>query len=118
MSEATSRSAIARLIAAATGRAWLVALGGLALTLISAGYVGARFSINTNTDALLSPDLPYRKGEAAFTKLFPQTDTQIVVVIDGATPELAEQAAAGLTDKLAADPALFRSVRRPDGGPF
>ena len=118
MSEATSRSAIARLIAAATGRAWLVALAGLALTLVSAGYVGARFSINTNTDALLSPDLPYRQSEAAFAKLFPQTDTQLVVVIDGATPELAEQAAAGLTDKLAADPALFRSVRRPDGGPF
>ena len=118
MSETAGLSRIARLVAAATGRAWLVAAAGLLLTLVSLGYTVTRFSINTNTDALLSPDLPYRKSEAAFSKLFPQTNTQLVVVIDGATPELAEEAAAGLAAKLASDPATFHAVRRPDGGPF
>jgi len=40
------------------------------------------------------------------------------VVIDGATPELAEDAASRLSAALAREPARFQSVRRPDGGPF
>ena len=40
------------------------------------------------------------------------------MVIDGQTPELAEQAAAGLADRLAQRKDVTRSVRRPDGGPF
>jgi len=111
-------TAIARLVAAATARAWLVAALGALLAVAAIGYVVTHFSINTNTDALLSPDLPYRQSEAAFAKLFPQSDTQVVVVIDGKTPELAEEAAAGLAAKLSSQPDMFPSVQRPDGGPF
>ncbi|HUO12277.1 MAG TPA: MMPL family transporter, partial [Caulobacteraceae bacterium] len=111
-------SAIARLVAFAAARAWLVAALGLVLAVLAVGYVVGHFSMNTNTDALLSPDLPYRKSEAAFAKLFPQSDTQVVVVIDAKTPELAEEAAAGLAAKLASDPTMFPSVQRPDGGPY
>ncbi|HVN01143.1 MAG TPA: MMPL family transporter [Caulobacteraceae bacterium] len=110
--------AIARLVGAVAGRPWLVAFAGLALALASALFVAGHFSLNTNTDDLLSPKLPYRQAEAAFARLFPSSDTQIVVVIDGATPELAEEAAQKLSDKLAADPTHFTSVRRPDGGDF
>jgi len=111
-------TAIARLVAFAAARAWIVAALGLVLAIVAVGYVAGHFSINTNTDALLSPDLLYRKSESAFAKLFPQSDTQVVVVIDAKTPELAEEAAAGLAAKLAADPKMFPSVQRPDGGPF
>jgi hopanoid biosynthesis associated RND transporter like protein HpnN len=111
-------SAIARLVAFATARARAVA--GLSLVLAAAAmvFVATHFAINTNTDDLLSPNLAYRQGEAAFAKLFPGSDTGIVVVIDGATPELAEEAAGALADRLQADPSRFLSVRRPDGGPF
>jgi hopanoid biosynthesis associated RND transporter like protein HpnN len=109
---------IARLVGVATRAPWLVALAGLVLAVASALFAASHFSLNTDTDALLSPDLPYRKAETAFAKLFPSSDTQIVVVIDGATPELAEEGAAALSQKLAADPAHFVSVRRPDGGDF
>ena len=51
-------------------------------------------------------------------KAFPQGVDQIVVVIDGKTPELAEAAAQRLTEKLEQRPELYRSVVRPDGGPF
>jgi hypothetical protein len=40
----------------------------------------------------------------------------IVVVIDGQTPELSERAAASLAARLIAEPNLFHSVQRPDGG--
>jgi hypothetical protein len=111
-------SAIARLVALAT--AWPLAVAGAALAVGLAAilFVGGNFSINTNTDDLLSPKLPYRLGETAFAKLFPDTDTRVVVVVDGATPELADEAAGALADKLAADPATFPSVRRPDAGDF
>src|SRR5208282_1753915 len=38
--------------------------------------------------------------------------------IDGATPELAEAAAQSLTDRLKRRPDLYRSVIRPEGGPY
>jgi hopanoid biosynthesis associated RND transporter like protein HpnN len=119
MSQADQRaSAIARLVEQATRRPWTVALAGLALAATAMFFVAAHFSINTNTDDLLSPKLPYRRAEDAFAALFPGSNTQIVVVVDGATPELAEQGAQALDDKITADPAHFTSVRRPDGGPF
>ncbi|HZZ86709.1 MAG TPA: hypothetical protein VFE13_00110, partial [Caulobacteraceae bacterium] len=111
-------SAIARLVAQATRRPLAVAVAGLALAVAAMAFVATHFEINTNTDDLLSPKLAYRQGEAAFARLFPGSDTQIVVVVDGRTPELAEQGAQALADRLTADPAHFRSVRRPDGGEF
>jgi len=119
MSQADQRaSAIARLVAYATRRPFAVALICLALAAAAMLFVATHFSINTNTDDLLSPKLAYRQGESAFAALFPGSDTQIVVVVDGVTPELAEQGAQALADKLSADPAHFISVLRPDGGPF
>ena len=108
----------ARLVALSADRAWAVAIAGLALGLAATLYVAAHFSINTNTNDLLSPKLPYRVREANFARAFPQNANQIVVVVDGKTPELAEQGAAALAAKLADDPKLFPAVRRPDGGPF
>jgi len=119
MSQADQRaSAIARLVAQATRRPFAVAMICLALAAAAMLFVATHFSINTNTDDLLSPKLAYRQGESAFAALFPGSDTQIVVVIDGVTPELAEQGAQALADKLSADPAHFISVLRPDGGAF
>jgi hypothetical protein len=56
--------------------------------------------------------------QARLDAAFPQQTNLTLVVIDGATPELAESAAARLTEKLAANPTLFTYVRRPDGGAF
>jgi hopanoid biosynthesis associated RND transporter like protein HpnN len=96
---------------------WIVAALGLALAVAAIIYAGGHFALSTNTDALISPKLEWRQRGAAFDKVFPQNDS-IVVVVDGKTPELAEQAASALTDRLAARTDLFNGVRRPDGGPF
>ncbi len=109
---------IARLVAFCADRAWVVAIAGFGLGLAAATYAIGHFAINTDTGALLSPKLPYHRGQVAFARAFPRTDNLIVVVVDGRTPELAEAGAAGLADKLASQPALFSNVRRPDGGPF
>jgi len=98
--------------------ACLVTLLGIALTAVSGYYAGTHLSLDTDVDKLLDPNLPWRKREMAYDKAFPQFNNLIAVVIDGATPDQAEDAAAALTEKLAPNKALFWSVTRPDGGEF
>ena len=111
-------SPLARLVSACCRRPWLTVALALALGVLAAVFAGGHFAMTTNTDALLSPQLDWRQSEAAYDRLFPQHDDEIVVVVDGKTPELAEEAAAGLAAKLTARPALFAHVERPDGGDF
>jgi len=109
---------IERIVALCCRHAVLTVLAGLLLTLAAAHFTSSRFAMNTDSEKLISSDIPWRKREIAFDAKFPQQSRLIAVVIDGATPELAEDAAARLTAAIAPDRALFRSVRRPDGGPF
>ena len=74
--------------------------------------------MNTDSAQLIDAKVGWRMRQARFDAAFPQQTNLTLVVIDGATPELAESAAARLTAKLAANPALFLHVLRPDGGPF
>jgi hopanoid biosynthesis associated RND transporter like protein HpnN len=111
-------SAIGRIVARASERAGWVALGGVALAAAAIVFAMAHFSLSTSEDELISPTLPYRVAQTNLARAFPDLDPEVVVVVDGATPERAEEAAASLADRLAADPVHFRTVRRPDGGPF
>jgi hopanoid biosynthesis associated RND transporter like protein HpnN len=111
-------TAIARLVAFSTDHAWAVVIGGLALAVLAVLYAASHFAMTTDTDKLISSKLPFRQREAAYGKLFPDVGDQVVIVIDGQTPELAEQGAADLAAKLAAQPAVFPYVERPDATPF
>jgi hypothetical protein len=118
---ATSRAGlplIARVVGASCNRATMVVLLGLALTALAAIYTTQHFSMTTDTLKLMSADLGWRRDKAAFEAAFPQQSDLIVAVVDGATPELAENGAAALAARLQARSDLFRSVRRPDAGPF
>ena len=88
------------------------------LTLIAVVYVVHNFAINTDSAKLISSDVPWRERSAVFDAAFPQRSDLIAIVVDGATPEIAERASATLTERLAARSELLRNVRRPDGGPF
>lgn len=81
-------------------------------------FAVTHFKINTDINGLLSADLPWRKQEAELEKAFPQNVDLTVVVIDGVTPDDAENAAAMLTDKLRGLPNQFSMVERPDAIPF
>jgi hypothetical protein len=98
--------------------AWLV----VALSVLAGGgavwYLAANVRINTNTDDMLSPDLPFRKNAMALSKAFPKLSDNIVVVIDGQTPDLADDAAAAMTASLRKRPKLFGDVYDPAGGDF
>ncbi len=97
---------------------WTILALSILLTIVSGHYALTHFAINTNTMDYISENLPWRQNVLALDKAFPQRVNQIVVVIDGATAELAEAAAEGITDRLKSRPDLYRSVVRPDGGPY
>ncbi len=97
---------------------WTVLGLSLLLAAVSAYYAVSHFAINTNTNDFLSEKLQWRQNLLAFDRAFPQRADQIIVVIDGATPELAEAAAQTLVERLKARPDLYRSVVRPDGGAY
>jgi hopanoid biosynthesis associated RND transporter like protein HpnN len=112
------RRAIVAIVAACSRRPWVVLAAAVVVGGIALAYTMRHIAIDTDSTKLLSSDLPWRQREIAFDAAFPQRVNQIVIVVDGATPELAETAAATLTQRLTAQPAVFVSVNRPDGGPF
>jgi len=109
---------IASLVRLAVARAWIVVTAVVILCVVMIHFVSGHFAMTTDTYALLSPKLPWRVRQAEFNKAFPPESSDIVVVVDGQTPELSEAAAAELAASLGAQTQLFDSVQRPDGGPF
>jgi hopanoid biosynthesis associated RND transporter like protein HpnN len=104
---------LARLVAFCAQHALAVVLLAAALGAGGVAFTTSHFSLSSDTEGLISPKLAWRQREAAFNRLFQSEGDQIVVVLDGATPELAEEGAAALTRRLGGRPDLFRQVVRP-----
>ncbi len=104
-------STVANIIEFCTRHAWRVIAAGLALALLCGVYSARNFAITSDINALLSPNLEWRKRELAFEKAFGRFET-IVVVVDAPTPEFAAEATASLADKLAQNKERFRAVTR------
>lgn len=96
----------------------LVAILAILLGVFAGRYAVTHFAMDTNSENLVSPDAAWRLNEARYDAAFPEQNNLILAVIDGATAERAEEAAAALTTALGKDHAHFTLVRRPDGGPF
>lgn len=96
----------------------LVALGAVLLSVGSMVYLAQNIKINTSTTDMLSPDLPFQKQNAMIRKAFPQYSNNLLIVIDGDTPDLADDAAVALAEKLRAMPKLFGQVYDLASEPF
>lgn len=112
------RQPVERLISAATRRPAATILLALLVTLAGLLVAAARFDMTTDTAQLISDKVSWRQQEIRTENAFPQLRDAMLVVIDGRTPELAEDAAVRLAAKLGEDKAHFRRVTRPDGGDF
>jgi hopanoid biosynthesis associated RND transporter like protein HpnN len=106
------------IVAACARRPWLVILVAGALGASAYWYNVGHIAIDTDSAKLIGEDLAWRKRERVFDAAFPQRADLIAVVVDGATPELAEEATKTLAVRLSSQPGMYRAVRRPDGGPF
>src|SRR6185503_5904238 len=81
-------------------------------------YTATNFKMDTDSTKLISAKVDWRQRENEFDRKFPQQANLILVVVDGATPELAEAATAALTRALSGNTNHFVTVHRPDGGAF
>ena len=104
--EFSRRHAVAVAIAAVL---WSAAAGIFAAT---------HLSIDTDIDKLLDPNLPWRQRETAMDRAFPQFSDLIVVVVDAATPDQAQDATDALSAELAGDKVHFHSISEPESGEF
>ncbi len=109
---------LARLVGWCVRRAGWVALLAALLTAGSVWVTAERLQVTTDTSGLFSASLPWRQRDIELQHAFPQNDNLLVAVIDAATPEESEATAEALAAALAADPAHFKEVRRPDASPF
>ena len=107
-----------RLVALGVRRPFAVLGACLALVAGATLFAASHFAMTTDTAALISPEIEWRKNEKAVETAFPQLKDVLLVIVDGQTPELAEAATVKLSAALAADTAHFRTVQRPDGGAF
>ncbi|WP_200912544.1 MMPL family transporter [Sphingomonas sp. Leaf242] len=114
----TLRMLVPRLVSISIRRPWLTTALGLLTALLALLFTATHFTMTTDTGALISPDVDWRRQERAMKDAFPQLRDAMLIVVDGRTPELAEDGAARLSANLAADPRHFQLVRRPDGGDF
>ena len=109
---------LARAVLAAARRPWPVLLLGLLLAAGSVWLAATRLQVTTDVDGLFAATLPWKQREAELKRLFPQFTDLVVAVVEADAPEMADATAAGLAAALQADPAHFRTVRRPDVSPF
>jgi uncharacterized protein len=112
------RNALVAWVGGISGAAMAVSVASLAATVLIAVYVAGNFSINTNTDDILSAELPFRKNTIALKQAFPQLTDNIVIVIDGQTADLADDAAVTIGTELRKQPKLFGNVFDPVAHPF
>ncbi|NTU76556.1 MAG: MMPL family transporter [Alphaproteobacteria bacterium] len=111
-------SCVVRLVDLSRRFALPVILLALVASVVMGGYVTTHFKINTDVNQLLADNLDWRNREVELEKAFPQKVDRLAVVIDGDDADSAENAAAALTARMQATPALFSNVTRPDSLPF
>ena len=112
------RAALVGWVDMAAYRPFAVLLATLVITAAALVYTLGHLSIDTSTTEMISPEVPFRQHDRAFTRAFPEFGDTIVAVIDAKTPEQAEQAAGALADALEQDRAHFTAIDFPGGGPF
>lgn len=99
-------------------RALLLIIMSVLLTAGAGVFTARHLAMDTDTANMISPDLPWRKDLTHFNTLFPQNAGLLVVMIDGKTPDAAEDAAAALFSRIETRKDLFATARRADGGAF
>lgn len=103
---------------------WVVSSGRLASpVVVVAAFISVvllvflidRLEVNTDTENMLSAELPFRKDSIALSEAFPQFSDNILIVLDGQNPDLLDDGADILIGKLHERPELFGDVFYPPG---
>ena len=104
-------SLVVSIVRNCTRFATLVVISSLLLAIGAGAYTARHFSINTDINKLISPELDWRKRDNQFERAFDR-EKLILAVVEAPTPELAGAASKALAEKLAGDAKNFESVQQ------
>jgi hopanoid biosynthesis associated RND transporter like protein HpnN len=115
---AAIETGIGRIIDFAQAHAWLVVAAAMVGAAGTAHYTLGHLAINTDTEEMLSKELPWRVAREAYKQDFPYFTDTIAIVVDGASADIARDAAAKLSAALHRDANVIRDVYFPPEDPF
>lgn len=98
--------------------ALIVALLSFSLAAGAGVYVAKNFAVNTDTLEMLSTELPWQQWWHEEHKAFPQFHDTLVVMVEGETADLADDAAMELVARLRGRSDLFHDVFYPQADSF
>jgi hopanoid biosynthesis associated RND transporter like protein HpnN len=81
-------------------------------------YTVRNLGIDTDTGRMVNDELEYRRVYLAYQAEFPDQGDELLVLVEGTTPDLAEDATRRLVRELRRDTVNFESVYQPFGGEF
>jgi uncharacterized protein len=110
-------AAVVSIVKACTRFASITILVAILLAIGAGFYTARHFSINTDINTLISPDLDWRKRDNQFGEAFDR-DRTILAVVEAPTPELTSAASKALAQKLSSDTSNFESVQPLGAGEF
>ena len=110
-------SIVVSIVRTCTRFATLVVILSLLLAVGASYYAARHFSINTDINKLISPDLDWRKRDNQFEQAFDR-EKLILAVVEAPTPELASAASKALAAKLVGDTENFELVQPLGSGEF
>jgi hopanoid biosynthesis associated RND transporter like protein HpnN len=110
-------SIIVRIVDFCSHRAWMVISAFFIAAVACSFYTARHFAINSDINALLSPQLEWRQREQGLEKAFGLFE-RIAVVVDAPTPEFAGAATNELVEALRPNKEYFQEVSQPAGGEF
>src|SRR5581483_11830060 len=108
--------ALERWVRAVQRRAAAVVTGFVVLIAALSHYAATHLSVDTDTANMLSPQLPWRVAERELGKQFPSSP--LLIVVDGETPEIADDAEARLIAALRTHPDLYANIFAAEADPF
>ena len=109
---------VARCVGVAHSRAWTIIAITAVLTGVFGFYIAQNVGVNSDLVQNMAGHLPARQNFDAFTKLFPNLENAMLVVVDGDTPELARDATRRLEQQMRSRPEAFEDVYETGASDF
>jgi hypothetical protein len=95
-----------------------VVVAGLLCGGLSIQYAAGNLGINTDTANMISAQLPWRQDYIRYRESFPIRDSNILILIDAASPQQADDFASALASALRRDPDRYSAVFLAGDGEF
>ena len=109
---------VARWVDMCQRRAMTVLLAALVISAAAVVYLADNLSIDTDTEDMLSAELPFRKNANELDAVFPQLEDNLLVVLEAPNADAADDGVRRLAEAIEARSDIFENVLAPEAHPF